>query len=121
MLRKAPAASGGKSDCISTSALRMSVILSMCSMPMGHCSTQFPQVVQAHTASLLTASPISAGPPSFPSGVPARSRGPELIRWAFRPTISSFGFSALSEFAVGHWTLQRPHSMQAYRSRFCFS
>src|SRR6266498_611749 len=105
----------------------MSRMVSTCSMSTGHCSTQAPQVVQDQSTSSPTTSATSprcstAG--SWPSGVsadasPARN-GAFSNRWSRRSVMTSLGESGLPVFQAGHWSWQRPHSVQVVRSRSCF-
>ena len=97
-------------------------------MSTGHCSTQAPQVVQAHNASGSMTPPASAEPISGRSdsavadagaadlSSPARSHGAFAYAWSRSERMTSFGESGLPVFQAGHWDWQRPHSVQVVKS-----
>ena len=100
-------------------------------MSTGHCSTHAPQVVQDHSTSSsmtsgtsgLAATPSSlraVSPPSDLDLAAASSSGPAANSCSRRSMINSFGDSGLSVAQAGHWSWQRPHSVQLIRSSRCF-
>ena len=90
----------------------MSTILGICSIATGQASTQAPQVVHSHRASLETAgvAPMNGSArPRFAS--PAR---------CCRSRMMSRGDSSLPTRLAGQAAVQRPHSVQASKSSRSF-
>ena len=99
----------------------MSTMWSTCSMSTGHSCMQAPQVVQSQTTSSSITPGLSGcgsvGCPFFRASMMA---GPLAKMWSRSESTSSFGDSGLPVFHAGHTCWHRPHSVQAYRSRFSF-
>ena len=91
-------------------------------MSTGHCSTHAPHVVQDHSTSgcMTSGTRRLAAIPSSGMSFPLSSSEDDANSCSRRSMITSFGESGLSVFQAGHWSWQRPHSVQLMRSRRCF-
>jgi hypothetical protein len=88
-------------------------------MKSGHDSSHQRQVVRPeHLGSITSPASSRLGPGLLPDS--RRICFVEAFRWSRMSMVRSRGTSGFLVMVVGHTTVQRPHSVQVYRSRSCF-
>ena len=112
---------GGNRDSAITRLRRRSTIVSTCSMSTGHSCMHAPHVVQAQT----TSSSTTSGTSGTGSTSPSRRESPRAAAGPLEQVVAQVHHEELRReglpvFHAGQAAWQRPHSVQAYRSRTSF-